>query len=90
EQAFQELKDRLTSAPILIVPSSDETYTVYMDASRIGLGFVLMQQSCVVAYVFRQPKLHEKNHLFSNWKLATVILALRYWRCYLYEDEHKA
>ena len=43
EEAFQELKMRLTSAPILIVPDRGQGYIVYCDASRAGLGFVLMQ-----------------------------------------------
>ena len=42
EKAFQELKMRLTSAPILIVPEQGQRYTVYCDASEDGLGCVLM------------------------------------------------
>ena len=50
EEAFQELKRRLTSALILIVPDMGQGYTVYCDASRAGLGCVLMQSGRVVAY----------------------------------------
>ena len=42
ERAFQELKRRLTSAPILIVPEGGQGYTVYCDTSKDGLGCVLM------------------------------------------------
>ena len=42
EKAFQELKMRLTSNPILIVPEQGQRYTVYYDAFRDGLGCVLM------------------------------------------------
>ena len=42
EEAFQELKRRLTSAPVLIVSDRGKGYTVYCDASRAGLGCVLM------------------------------------------------
>ena len=42
EQSFQELKTRLTSAPVLAVPSGVEGFVVYTDASRQGLGAVLM------------------------------------------------
>ena len=42
EEAFQELKRRLTSTPILIVPDRGQGYTVYCDASRAELGCVLM------------------------------------------------
>ena len=50
ERVFQELKRRLTSAPILIVPKRGQRYTVYCDASKNELGCVLMQFGRVVAY----------------------------------------
>ena len=59
ERAFQELKIRLTSASILIVPKRGPMYTVYCDASKDGLGCVLMQSGRVVAYGSRQVKNHE-------------------------------
>ena len=43
EEHFQLLKDLLTTAPVLTIPSGDEGFTVYGDASRVGLGCVLMQ-----------------------------------------------
>ena len=61
EEAFQELKRRLTSAPILIVPDRGQEYTMYSGASRAGLGCVLMQSGRVVAYSSRQLKNHEHN-----------------------------
>ena len=42
EEAFQELRRRLTSTPILTVPDNEQGYTVYCDAPRAGLGCVLM------------------------------------------------
>ena len=59
EKAFQELKRRLTSAPILIVPERGQGYTVYCDASKVELGCVLMQPGRVVAYGSCQLKNHE-------------------------------
>ena len=53
EEHFQLLKDLLTSAPVLTLPSWDEGYTVYCDASRVGLGCVLMQNKKVIAYASR-------------------------------------
>ena len=50
EKAFQELKRRLTSAPILIVPKKGQGYIVYCDASKAGLGCILMQSGKVLAY----------------------------------------
>ncbi|KAL5581546.1 hypothetical protein UlMin_013988 [Ulmus minor] len=59
ERSFQELKERLTSAPILVLPTNVTDFTVYCDASRIGLGAVLMQNGRVIAYASRQLKIHE-------------------------------
>ena len=59
EKAFQELRRRLTRAPILIVPDRGQGYTVYCDASRAGMGCVLMQSGRVVAYSSHQLKIHE-------------------------------
>ena len=56
------LKDLLTSVPVLTLPSRDEGYTVYCDASRMGLGCVLMQHGKVIAYASRQLKKHEQNY----------------------------
>ena len=59
EKAFQELKRRLTSAPILIVSEQEQMYTVYCNASKDGLGCVSMQSRRVVAYGSRQLMNHE-------------------------------
>ena len=61
EEAFQELKRRLTTAPILIVPNRGQGYILYCDDSRAGLGCVLMQSGRAVAYGSRQLKNHEQN-----------------------------
>ena len=50
EASFQELKKRLTIAPILILPDIRKDFQVYCDASRLGLGSVLMQDERVVSY----------------------------------------
>ena len=50
ELVFHTLKEKLTTAPVLIIPNSGEGYEVYTDASLQGLGCVLMQGGKVVAY----------------------------------------
>src|SRR3954470_22519753 len=87
ESAFQELKKRLTSAPVLIIPQSGLGYDVYCDASGDGRGCVLMQQGRVVAFGSRQLKIHEKNYPTHDLKLAAVIHALKSWRHYLYGEK---
>ena len=84
QQSFDELKRKLTSAPVLTLPSGQEGYTVYCDASRQGLGCVLMQHENVIAYASRQLKKHEQNYPTHDLELAAVVFALRIWRHYLY------
>src|SRR5687767_907514 len=84
EKSFQVLKDRLTSAPILTLPDGVEGFVVYCDASRIGLGCVLMQRGKVIAYASRQLKVHERNYPTHDLELAAVVFALKIWRHYLY------
>ena len=59
KKAFQVLKRRFASAPILIVPKRGQRYMVYCDASKDELGCVLIQFGRVVAYGSRQLKNHE-------------------------------
>ncbi|XP_060182450.1 uncharacterized protein LOC132612133 [Lycium barbarum] len=84
ERSFEELKKRLTSAPVLTLPEGTEGFVVYCDASGVGLGCVLMQHGKVVAYASRQLKVHERNYPTHDLELAAVVFALKIWRHYLY------
>ena len=84
EQSFQELKKRLTTAPVLALPEPGKAFTVYCDASRVGLGCVLMQDGRAIAYASRQLKPHEQNYPTHDLELAAVVFALKMWRHYLY------
>ncbi|KAL5555350.1 hypothetical protein UlMin_037586 [Ulmus minor] len=84
ERSFQELKRRLVSAPVLTIPSGEEGYMIYSDASGIGLGAVLMQHGKVIAYASRQLKDYEKKYPTHDLELAAVVFALKIWRHYLY------
>ena len=86
EESFQELKKRLTTAPVLITPMSGEKYTVFCDASRVGLGCVLMQKGRVVTYASRQLKKHKENYPTYDLELVAVVFALKLWRHYLYGE----
>ena len=57
---------------------------MYCDASRVGLGCVLMQNGRVVAYASRQLKKHEQNYPTHDLEMAAVVFALKIWRHYLY------
>ncbi|XXG85803.1 hypothetical protein AAC387_Pa11g0821 [Persea americana] len=84
EVIFQELQTRLTIAPVLTLPSGSGGFTIFIDASNIGLGCVLMQDGKVVAYGSRQLKDHEKNYATHDLELAAVVFALKMQRHYLY------
>ncbi|WVZ93811.1 hypothetical protein U9M48_039766 [Paspalum notatum var. saurae] len=62
QAAFDELKKRLTTAPVLTLPDLTKSFTVYCDASKEGLGCVLMQEGKVIAYASRQLRKHEVNY----------------------------
>ncbi|GJW91274.1 putative reverse transcriptase domain-containing protein [Tanacetum coccineum] len=84
ETAFQTLKQKLCSAPILAFPEGSENFIVYCDASHKGLGAVLMQKEKFIAYASRQLKIHEKNYTTHDLELGAVVFALKIWRHYLY------
>ncbi|KAL2230915.1 UNVERIFIED_CONTAM: Transposon Tf2-11 polyprotein [Sesamum indicum] len=85
-QSFKELKKRLTSAPILALPSGDGGYVVFTDASRQGLGCVLMHHGRVIVYALRQLRPHEMNYPTHDLELAAIVHALKIWRHYLYGE----
>ncbi|KAD2805347.1 hypothetical protein E3N88_38724 [Mikania micrantha] len=84
QEAFDILKQRLCSAPILSLPEGNEDFVVYCHASRMGLGCVLMQRKKVIAYASRQLKTKEKNYTTHDLELGAVVFALKIWRHYLY------
>ena len=73
----------LTTAPVLAQPDIDRPFDVYCDASKMGLGCVLMQDGRVIAYASRQLKRHEVNYPTNDLELAAVVHALKIWRHYL-------
>ncbi|GKA51016.1 putative reverse transcriptase domain-containing protein [Tanacetum coccineum] len=85
ENAFQLIKQKLCSAPILALPKRSEDFVVYCDASHKGLGDVLMQREKVIAYASRQLKVYEKNYTTHDLELGSVVFALKICRHYLYE-----
>ncbi|TYK18698.1 ty3-gypsy retrotransposon protein [Cucumis melo var. makuwa] len=87
EDSFQNLKQKLVTAPVLTVPDGSGSVVIYSDASKKGLGCVLMQQGKVVAYASRQLKSHEQNYPTHDLELAAVVFALKIWRHYLYGEK---
>jgi hypothetical protein len=96
ESSFQELKKRLMTAPVLVMPDMEKPFSIYYDALGQGLGCVVMQDGCVVAYASQQLRNHEVNYPTHDMELAAVVHALEIWRhdlmgkrCELYTD-HKS
>ncbi|GKA79668.1 putative reverse transcriptase domain-containing protein [Tanacetum coccineum] len=78
-------KQKLCSAPILALPEGSEDFIAYCDASKKGLGAVLMQREKVISYASRQLKIHEKNYTTHDLELgARWLLRSKIWRHYLY------
>ncbi|WVZ80215.1 hypothetical protein U9M48_027708 [Paspalum notatum var. saurae] len=82
--AFDELKKRLTTATVLTLSDQQKKFMVYCDASRDGLGCILMQEGKVIAYASRQLRKHEVNYPTHDLKLAAVVHALKIWHHYLF------
>jgi hypothetical protein len=80
---FQELKKRLTTAPILVMADMEKPFSIYCDTSSQGLGCVLMQDGHVVAYASRQLRKYEAHYPTHDLELVVVVHALKIWRHYL-------
>jgi hypothetical protein len=96
EEAFHTLRDHLMTAPVLAQPDVSKPFDIYCDASRTGLGCVLMQNNRVIAYASRALRVHEQNYPTHDLELTAVIHALKIWRhhlmgtkCHIYTD-HKS
>ena len=83
QASFELLKQKLTSAPVLIPPDTSKPFQIFCDASLQGLGAVLFQERQVVAYTSRQLRPHELNYPTHDLELAAVVHALKVWRHYL-------
>jgi hypothetical protein len=83
QESFEELKRRLTTAPVLVMPDLQKGFDIYCDASIQGLGCVLMQEGHVIAYASRQLRKHEQNYPTHDLELAAVVHALKIWRHYI-------
>ncbi|KAA0051309.1 ty3-gypsy retrotransposon protein [Cucumis melo var. makuwa] len=81
------VSEKRVTAPVLTVPDGSGSFVIYSDASKKGLGCVLMQQGKVVAYASRQLKSHEQNYPTHDLELAAVVFAFIIWRHYLYGEK---
>jgi hypothetical protein len=83
QESFEQLKKRLMSPPVLVMPDLQKGFDIYCDACGQGLGCVLMQEGHVIAYASRQLRKHELNYPTHDLELAAVVHALKIWRHYI-------
>jgi hypothetical protein len=83
EKSFQQLKNLLTSAPILRIVDPNEDFIVCIDAYKESLSGVLSQNGYVVCYESRKLKEHERHYATHDLELAAIVHALNMWMKYL-------
>jgi hypothetical protein len=83
EKIFRQLKQLLTSAPILRIVDPNEDFVVCTDACKEGLGGVLSHNGFVICYESRNLKEHKRNYATHDLELESIVHALNKWRHYL-------
>jgi hypothetical protein len=77
------MRKLLTTVHVLAQPDIEKSFDVFCDASKNGLGCVLMQDGRVIAYASRKLRKHEINYPTHDLELTAVVHALKIWRHYL-------
>nr|GEZ23812.1 putative reverse transcriptase domain-containing protein [Tanacetum cinerariifolium]GEZ23820.1 putative reverse transcriptase domain-containing protein [Tanacetum cinerariifolium] len=80
-------RQKLCSAPILVLPKGSKDFIIYYDASTKGLDIVLMKREKVITYASQKLKIHEKNYNTHDLELGVAVFTLKIWRHYLYETK---
>jgi hypothetical protein len=83
EESFQQLKQLLTSAPILRIANPNVDFIACTDACKEGLGGVLSQNGFIIFYESRKLKEHEKKYATHDFELVAIVHDLKKWRHYL-------
>lgn len=94
QEAFQTLKDKLVSSPILVHPDFNKPFVLYADASTKGLGVILAQvqnqNEHVIAYASRTLNKAERNYTISELEALAIVWGVTYFRPYLYGSKFTA
>ncbi|GAU22407.1 hypothetical protein TSUD_122930 [Trifolium subterraneum] len=83
QKAFDELKRRLTTAPVLALPDFSKTFLIECDASGEGIGAILMQEKKPIAYYSKALGMRNLTKSAYEKELMAVVLAIQHWRPYL-------
>jgi hypothetical protein len=87
QHAFDELKKRLTEAPLLVLPDFQQTFEIECDASGIGIDGVLMQNGCPVAYHSEKLDGARLNYPIYDKEIFALVRVLEVWQHYLWPKE---
>jgi len=87
ESAFQQLKAKLTNAPILALPNFSKTFELECDASGVGIGVVLLQGGHPIAYFSEKLNGASLNYPTYDKELYALVRALQTWEHYLVSKE---
>jgi hypothetical protein len=84
DRAFQDLKQALTSAPLLQLPNFDKKFIAECDASGFGFGAVLHQGDGPIAFFSRAVAPHHAKLPAYERELIGLVKVVRHWRPYLW------
>jgi hypothetical protein len=88
QTAFDALKEKLCTTPVMAYPNFKSQFILTTDASKLALGAVLSQvqggRERPIAYASRQLNAAERNYITSELEILALIWAVQYFRCYLY------
>ena len=81
-KAFKELKEKLTNAPLLVLPNFDKIFEIECDASGLDIGDVLMQNKKSLMYFSEKLSGASLNYPTYNKELFALVHALQVWKHY--------
>ena len=93
QQAFDDLKTRFTSEPVLMMPDQTKPFQIECDASKYASGAVLTQLDSngdrhPCAFISKMFSPTERNYKIYDWELLAIIRALKEWRHYIQGASH--
>ena len=87
--SFDNLKDALSNAPVLVCPDFSRSFIIETDASGKGLGAVLRQEHGVIAFESRKFNAREMNYHVYDQEMLAILHAFAKWHHYLYGSKIK-